>query len=197
MSLRKKKIEKKKEEILRSAAEVLNEKGYHGATMEDIATKLLMTKGSMYYYFKNKEDLYFQCHRMMIDKSNEKIEDIINSEKSPLEKLRSAIISHIKLATTEKSMFSLMDKPEQKFSGEYLEDILQQRSEYEKNFDQIINEGIQSGEFDHVDVKLLRLLILGSLNWILEWYSPDGGKTQDEISEAFSDYLLRIVKKPC
>lgn len=194
MSLRKKKIEKKKEEILRSAAEVLNEKGYHGATMEDIATKLLMTKGSMYYYFKNKEDLYFQCHKMMIDKSSEKIEEIIKSETTALEKLKSAIVSHIQLATTEKPMFSLMDKPEQKFTGDYLTDVLQQRSNYEKYFDQIIQEGIETGEFTSVDVRLLRLLILGSLNWILEWYTPDGEKTQDEISEVFSDYLLRIVK---
>ena len=66
-SLRAQKIAKRKQEILRSAASVLAEKGYHGATMEEIAAKLLLTKGSMYNYFKNKDDLlYFLYH----DKKN-------------------------------------------------------------------------------------------------------------------------------
>ena len=52
-SFKERKIAKKKEEILRAAAEVFIEKGYHGTTMEEIAARLLMTKGSMYYYFKN------------------------------------------------------------------------------------------------------------------------------------------------
>lgn len=99
--------------------------------MEDIATRLLMTKGSMYYYFKNKEDLYFECHKMTIDISSEKIQEIIESDKTPLEKLKEAIVSHIILGIEEQDMFSIMDKPEEKFAGDYLEDVLKQRSDYE------------------------------------------------------------------
>ena len=57
MSLREKKAARKKEEILRSASLVIARNGYQNATIEDIAAELLMTKGSLYYYFKNKEEL--------------------------------------------------------------------------------------------------------------------------------------------
>ena len=59
MKLSEKKLQKKKQEIILSAVKIVNKKGYQGATMEEIAAELLMTKGSLYYYFKNKEDLYF------------------------------------------------------------------------------------------------------------------------------------------
>jgi AcrR family transcriptional regulator len=196
MSLREKKAAKKKEEILRSAASVLAEKGFQGTTMEDVAANLLMTKGSMYYYFKNKEDLLYQCHQMIMQMSMEKIEEVINSDLPPTQKLKKAVKSHVILTTSEKSMFMMMDKPNQNFSGEYLEDVLLQRKGYEQHFDALILEGIEKGDFDpSIDVRTIRLIILGSLNWILQWYKEDGSQTGDEIAEAFANHLIRLVEK--
>ncbi|WP_245807666.1 TetR/AcrR family transcriptional regulator [Halobacillus massiliensis] len=196
MSLREKKAAKKKEEILRSAASVLADKGFHGTTMEDVAANLLMTKGSMYYYFKNKDDLLYQCHQMIMKMSIDKIEAAVHSHLSPTQKLKKAVHSHVLLATSEKSMFMMMDKPTQNFSGDHLDHALQQRKEYAHYFDVIIKEGIEKGEFDHsIDVRMVRFIILGALNWILQWYKEDGPQSGEEIAEAFSDHLIRIVEK--
>ena len=51
--------------------------------MEEIAAKLLMTKGSMYYYFKNKDDLLYQCHLMIMELCLEGIEKVVNSDSNP------------------------------------------------------------------------------------------------------------------
>lgn len=192
-SFKERKIAKKKEEILRSAATVFAEKGYHGTTMEEVAAKLLMTKGSMYYYFKNKDDLLYHCHQMIMDKSIGKMTEIINSPTTPTSKLENAIKAHIHLATSEKSMFMVMDKPNQHFTDEYLREILDSRTKYAQYFDQILQEGIDKGEFKPIDIKMIRMIILGALNWIQEWYDPQGEKTGEEISEAFAMYLLRMV----
>ncbi|RTR27149.1 TetR/AcrR family transcriptional regulator [Robertmurraya yapensis] len=192
-SFKERKIAKKKEEILRSAAAIFAEKGYHGTTMEEVAAKLLMTKGSMYYYFKNKDALLFHCHQMIMDKSIVTMEEIFNSPLTWTEKLTNAIKAHVQLATSEKSMFMVMDKPNQHFTDEYLQEILASRTKYAQYFDQILLEGIRSKEFQNIDVKMVRMIILGALNWIQEWYSPEGEKSGEEISEAFSAYLLKIV----
>lgn len=192
-SFKERKIAKKKEEILRSAAAIFAEKGYHGTTMEEVAAKLLMTKGSMYYYFKNKDALLFHCHQMIMDKSIVTMEEILNSPLTWTEKLTNAIKAHVQLATSEKSMFMVMDKPNQHFTDEYLQEILASRTKYAQYFDQILLEGIRSKEFQNIDVKMVRMIILGALNWIQEWYSPEGEKSSEEISEAFSAYLLKIV----
>ena len=77
LSLRRKKAEKKKEDIIQSALSIISEKGYHATTMEDIAAKLLMTKGSVYYYFKDKQDLLFESQKMLMEQSIANIEKVI------------------------------------------------------------------------------------------------------------------------
>ena len=74
MKLSEKKLLKKKKDILLSAIKIVNLKGYQGATMEEIAAELLMTKGSLYYYFKNKEDLIFQCHELILSQVMEELQ---------------------------------------------------------------------------------------------------------------------------
>lgn len=192
-SFKERKIEKKKEEILRAAAAVFAEKGYHGTTMEEVAARLLMTKGSMYYYFKNKDDLLYHCHKMIMTISIGKMKEIIDSPLRITEKLEQAIKAHISLATSEKSMFMVMHKPNQHFTDDYLEEILEARTTYAGYFDKIILEGIEQKEFQKVDVKMVRMIILGALNWTQEWYDPKGEKSAEEISEAFATYLLKML----
>lgn len=192
-SFKERKIAKKKEEILRSAAAIFAEKGYHGTTMEEVAAKLLMTKGSMYYYFKNKDDLLFHCHQMIMEKSIGKMEEILNSPLTITEKLKNAVKAHVQLATSEKSMLMVMDKPNQHFTDEYLQEILASRTKYAQYFDRILLEGMRLKEFQSIDVKMVRMIILGALNWIQEWYSPEGTKSGEEIADVFAAYLLKIV----
>lgn len=192
-TLRERKIAKKKEEILRAAAEVFAEKGYFGTTMEEVAAKLFMTKGSMYYYFKNKDDLLFHCHEMIMKISNDGIKDIVNSDLTPIQKLESAIKFHVHLATSEKSMFMVMGRPDQNFTGDHLSYILESRAKYVQHFDKILKEGIEKQIFYYMDPKMVRMIILGALNGIHEWYSPNGIKSAEEISEEFATYLLQMV----
>lgn len=194
-SLKEKKIAKKKEEILRSAAEVFIEKGYHGTTMEEIAARLLMTKGSMYYYFKNKDDLLFHCYQMIMDQSIKHLEEITNSPITATEMLDQAIRAHIKLATSDKAIFMVMDKPNQHFKDEYLQHILDTRTLYAQYFDKILSLGIEKKEFAPVEIKMVRMIILGALNWIQEWYNPKGEKNPEQLAETFSRYLLKMVRK--
>ncbi|MEH7276912.1 TetR/AcrR family transcriptional regulator [Neobacillus vireti] len=192
-SFRAQKMAKKKQEILRSAAAILVEKGYQGTTMEEIAAKLLMTKGSMYYYFKNKDDLLYQCHLMIMELCLDGIEKVVNSDSTPIEKLRHAIKEHILLATREKSMFMALTKPNHNFSEDQLKEILELRKSYSLYFDRIILEGIEINAFENVDVRMVRLIILGALNWIQEWYDQNGPQSAEEISDTYARYLLKMI----
>ncbi|WP_042463157.1 TetR/AcrR family transcriptional regulator [Neobacillus dielmonensis] len=194
-SFREQKIAKKKQEILRSAAAVLAEKGYHGTTMEEIAAQLLMTKGSMYYYFKNKDDILYHCHQMIMELSLEKIEEVVNSDDNPIEKLESAIKAHILLSISEKSMFMIMDRPYQKFTDEQLKEVLDARRNYAHYFDKIIKEGMEKQVFENVDPKMVRMIILGAINYIQQWYNQNGPNTDEEIADSYATNLLKMVVK--
>ncbi|MEH7246013.1 TetR/AcrR family transcriptional regulator [Neobacillus niacini] len=192
-SLRQKKMAKKKNEILRSASSIISEKGYEKTTMEDIAAQLLMTKGSMYYYFKNKEELLFECHLMILEPSIEKLIDVRNSDLSPLGKMRKVISDYIIFEINEKAMFNVAGKLDQTFSKEFLEKILAKRDEYNHIFDELIQEGIKTEVFQNVDVKMARLIILGALNSVQSWYKPEGKLKPEEIANIHADYLLKIL----
>lgn len=195
MSLRERKVAKKKEDILRTAVHVLSEKGYHGTTIEEIATKLLMTKGSVYYYFKDKQDLLYQSQLMLLGRSIESIEAILCQDLSVIEKLRKAMIVHIDYIISERSGFEMMVKLEQFFSTKQKEEILQLRDDYGKSFDRLIQAGIEENVFGSVDVKIVRNIILGAMNWITQWYSENGKKGKIELAESISDYLLHLLIK--
>ncbi|WP_239984592.1 TetR/AcrR family transcriptional regulator [Lentibacillus sediminis] len=177
------------------AVSVLSEKGYHGTTMEEVASNLLMTKGSVYYYFNDKQDLLYQSQIMLLEKSLENIETVIQQDLPVVEKLQKAIIVHIDYLLSERSGFEMMVKPEHIFSNEQLGKIFRLRDEYGACFDALIAEGIEADVFSSVDVKIVRNIILGAMNWVTQWYSADGKKDKTEIAQSISDYLLRILIK--
>lgn len=194
MKLSEKKLQKKKQAIILSAVKIVNQKGYQGATMEEIAAELLMTKGSLYYYFKNKEDLIFQCHEMVLGQAISDLQDCFNEEITNEQKLRKMIASHIRYAIEEKETFNMIIKPDQTFSKNQLSPILKKRNEYASWFDQVIQKGIAEGDFTIQEPKIARMILLGSMNWIQQWYSPDGDKTMEELQALYAEYLLKVVK---
>jgi len=193
MNLREKKAAKKKEDILRSASLVISRKGFRQTTMEDIAAELLMTKGSLYYYFKNKEELLFYCHEQILTKALDQLEKIHQKEISSAEKMKAAIKVHLDIAIREKEIFNLTVKPAQIFSQEYIGAIEKKRDEYAGLFDQMILQGVQKGEFSVTEKKMARMIILGAANWIQVWYSPEGEFSKEEIEQIYADYLLKIL----
>ncbi len=194
MKISEKRTLRKKEEILFSAISIINEKGYSGATMEEIAAELLMTKGSLYYYFKNKSDLMFQCHNFVLSKASEDMEEILNGEESIKEILLKMVATHIDYAVEEKETFNLIMEPKRFFNEEQLEQVLALRKKYEGHFDRIISRGIQNGGFHTTEPSIARMIILGSMNWIQQWYNPNGRLSKEELAVIYSDYILKILK---
>ena len=85
-------------EILKSAAAAFRRRGYHGASMGEIAQALHTTKGSLYYYFKNKEEILFFCHDYSLDILLELLARVEKEGGSPADKLRelvAAFVHHI------------------------------------------------------------------------------------------------------
>ena len=70
-------------EILKSAAAAFRRRGYHGASVDEIASALEMTKGNLYYYFKNKEDILFACHDYSLDLLLALMADVQAEQSSP------------------------------------------------------------------------------------------------------------------
>lgn len=194
MKLSEKKILKKKEQILLSAITIVNRRGYDGATMEEIAAELLMTKGSLYYYFKNKGDLMYQCHKLVLAQATEELEEDLQGDGTAEEILRKMVATHINYAVEEKETFNLIIEPKQLFNSEQIEPVLKLRKHYASLFDRVIERGVTSGVFHVKDPIIVRMIILGAMNWIQQWYNPTGRMDKEELKQQFADYIIKIVK---
>lgn len=196
MSLREKKKAKKKAEILQSALTILAEKGYHGTTMEDIASHLLMTKGALYYYFKDKQELVYESQVKLLNKSIENVQNICKTDQLPIEKLRKMIKLHIDYLIRNKSSFELMAKPHEIFSPDQLIQIFRLREAYARVYDELLREGSKAGAFSlpNNEIKIVRNLLLGAMNWVTQWHDAAGEKNISEFVESVTNYLLRLVQ---
>lgn len=195
MSLRAQKTERKKTEILQSALKVLADKGYHGTTMEDIASHLLMTKGALYYYFKDKQELVYESQVKLLNHSIENARTMNEMNTLAQDKLIHGIQLHITYVLENKSGFELMVKPEEIFSKEQLQVIYRLRQMYEQQYDILLKDGIKDGSFNIMqeEIKIVRNLILGAMNWTTQWYSPEGVKSLNEFVHIITKHILRIV----
>lgn len=186
---RAKKTRLKREAILRSAAAAFRRKGYYGSSMEDISEQLLMTKGSLYYYFNDKEDILFACHDFSLDRVLEKLAEVQKRSDKPSVKLR-ALIQGLVDVMIDELQGSALALDFSALSDAKLQKIIKKRDEFERGMRTIIQDGVKLGEFRKFDSKLASFAILGSINWISRWYRPEGQFHAREIGKLYSDLFI-------
>ena len=150
--------------------------------MADIAADLGMTKGNLYYYFRNKQDLLYFCQNTALDRLLAGARTIARRRIPTGEKLREMI--RLQVRTLLDEMYG---------AGLHLEvdrRLLRKRDEYER----ILRRLIAAGARREVDPKLAGLAILGAVNWSTRWYDPGAGASPDQIADAFADVLVEGIR---
>jgi AcrR family transcriptional regulator len=177
-------------EILRSAVAAFRRRGYHGASVDEIARTLGMTKGNLYYYFENKEEILFFCHDWSLDILLDRLREVQKEGGPPDRKLRRLIVAFVHMIIDELHGTALtLDL--QALSPAHLKRVIAKRDRFDRGLRRIIEEGMAAGVFAAGDAQLLTFAVLGAANWITRWYDPRGRATSDEIASAFADFVLR------
>ena len=188
------KTRKRRVEILKSAATAFRRRGYHGASMGEIAQALRMTKGSLYYYFKNKEEILFFCHDYSLDILLEVLERVEAAGGSPPAKLRSLIESFVHHILDD-LRGTAMTLDFQALSAPLLRRVIAKRDRFDRGIRRLLQEGMDAGAFAPGDAKLLTFAILGAVNWIPRWFDPSGPATSEQIGRVFAEYLVSGLQK--
>ena len=181
---------KRRVEILRAAAACFRRRGYHGASVEQIAQELGMRKGSLYYYFRDKEEILYFCHDYSLDLLLDLLKGVRREAGPPPEKLRRLVESFVHMILDELQGTALtLDF--QALSPRLLAKVIRKRDRFDRGVREILREGMARGQFAAGDPKLLSFAILGAVNWITRWFDPEGPATSTEIGRVFADYLIR------
>lgn len=174
----------KRQAVIREAGRAFSKEGFHGTSLEDIAKTLNVTKAALYHYVKGKHEILYECHRLAHDLGDEAIDAARRDGKTGLEKLTLFLTSYIETLTGEFGSCVVLTDIDSLRTDDRNE-IIARRDKFDRGFRAIIQEGIDDGSIRKCDPKLADLMIMGAVNWIPKWYSPEGARTGREIAEGF------------
>lgn len=161
--------------------------------MEKIASRLGMTKGSLYYYFRDKDDLLYECHRRATQVSLDALARSRSSDAPPDLRLREVLVGHIR-GITDEVYGAVMLTDLESISPARRRRIVAMRDRFERGVREIIRQGVENGLFGKVDVRIAGFATLGAINWIPKWYDPRGPLSAAEVAEQFADLLVRALR---
>ena len=183
------------EQILNTAGEVFFEKGYQGATMQEIAARLGLLKGSLYYYIKTKEDLLYELavrvHLESLEVLNEDPEVATADAPTRL----SALIERWMRRISEAQPWGAYAAVEREFrslGADRLREIYEYRSQLRSFVHGILEQGLAEGSFDPAVDPSVVINNMRNLLWTTPgWYQDSGRLSLDEVTYWYKTLFLR------
>lgn len=189
-------FEARRRDILATAARLFGEKGYESTTLEDVAEQVGLTKAGLYNYVSSKEQLAVLLLEEVIDYLLVKSAPIMNTEKYPIVKLYKLVLNHISVLADFPASSLLVIQFEHIINRDQYSWVYEKRDGYEHLFRQVIQEGIDEGVFHAGDAKTVGFLILGAMNWVTRWYSPNGDLKPGDVAKQFASVFIGGLIRP-
>ena len=183
-----------RERIIKVASRLMSQKGYKGASLQEISDVVGIHKTTIFHYFKNKEELLLSVLRIAIADVTRQLEQIIEDEKlSPEEKLRQAIFIHLDSMVKHLDNVNVYHSEIRFLSNKNRRKYLDTRKYYASRFEQIIKEIKDSDDryFNGLDTKIVNFGILGMCNWVAKWFKKSGPFRITDIADIFYKLIIQ------
>lgn len=178
-----------REKILAAAVQLFAEYGYHAAPLRDIASIAGIQAASIYYHYANKQALLVEIMETYMRHLNTNLERILRKQTSPEERLHEAIANHIRLHTTYKAEFFIIDTEIRALEGENRQYALSMRDQYEHLLQELLREGMEQGIFRPSDVKVTSYAIIAMCTEVAKWFRPNGRLTVQQVIDIYSQMV--------
>lgn len=186
--------ELKKQAVIAEAIRAFGHNGYQNTSLDDIANRLNVTKPALYYYFKSKNELLYECHQLAMDIGDRAIEHAESQPGSGLEKLQRLVEYYIDNLTRELSAPAILHEMAA-MHPEHRKRILQRRRKFDQRMRRFIEEGIEDGTIEPCNPKLAVFWFMSAINGIPRWFRSDGELSGAEIAKAFVQFLVAGFQK--
>ncbi len=184
-------------QIIEAAACVFAERGFHGATTQDIADVLGIRQASLYYYFSSKEAALELVCLKGVEGFFEAAKAIAAKPDNARERLSQLIHSHLSPLVDRSDFVKVFLNERQHLPSESRRRIGRWSRGLERIFQDVIKEGIADGEFrSDLDPRLAALAILGMCNAVSSWYRKENMPIP-RVGEEFARLVLDgTMKRP-
>jgi TetR/AcrR family transcriptional regulator, cholesterol catabolism regulator len=180
------------EPVLRAAGQLFRQKGFDAATVREIAAAAGMLPGSLHYRYASKEELLLALMDRGIASAVAAVRAAIAEVRDPLERMRAALRAHLHLLVRDDEAIYVLLYEGRSLSGPAREHMVRLRDRYDALWDGLLHAAAGTGRIrPEVDLRLVRLFLLGGVNWAAQWFSPQGACSADEVADVLADMVLR------
>jgi AcrR family transcriptional regulator len=168
--------DQKLEFILRTAARIFAEKGFHSTSMRDIARATEVSLAGLYYYCKSKDELLFLIQDNCFGRVLERLEERLTETDEPCARLRLVIENHLSFFAANMAEMKVLSHEADSLAGEMYEHVAGQKQQYTRLVRRILADvqAQQEGARPKLDLTVATYALFGMMNWIYNWYDPRG-----------------------
>lgn len=161
--------DEKLESILRTAAAIFAEKGYHQASIRDIARATRVSLSGLYYYFSSKEELLFLIQDHAFGTLLGNLERITEGVDDPHRALRLLIENHLRFFVANMAEMKVLSHEADSLTGEYRTRVNAKKRRLTEVAAGILARLRPEGD---VDIRTAAFALFGMMNWLYNWYRP-------------------------
>ena len=181
-----------RQEILRTAARLFQQRGYDATSMNDVAAALKLSKGGLYHHFQSKDEILFEIMNHAMDITEERVLGPVRGIANAEERLRTLIRLHIEVVLSPRDReITVMLHENHPLPPALRRRINGRKKEYIHFLENLIAE-IQGSRraAPRVSPRAAAFALLGMINWIYQWYKPEGELQVQNLVPQFTDLLF-------
>lgn len=175
---------RRREEVISTAARAFVRKGFANTSMDEVANQLGISKATLYQYFKNKQEILYECHILSIQHGEAGLALAETTEGTGLDKLLAYLRRYMLGAFDELGGLSMLTDVAS-LAPERRALVVQRRDAISQGTDRLIELGIADGSIRSFDPRMGKLFAMGVVNWIPAWYSESGEIPAEAFVETF------------
>ena len=180
-----------RDDIIAAAARVFSQRGYHAASMSEIADEVGIRKPSLYHHIRKKEDLLFEIHEQMIDELIERTTIALQRSEAAEERIRRILEVNMSFVARHRDSVTVFLSERHEMSGQRWDELVVKRDLYERIVSGVVAAGTSAGEFIDVPPQITARALLAMANWGYTWFDPAGELSPEEVAEIFAEISLK------
>jgi len=181
-----------RQEILRTAARLFQQRGYDATSMNDVAAALKLSKGGLYHHFQGKDEILFEIMNHAMEITEERVMAPVRSIPDPEDRLRSLIRRHMEVVLSPRDReITVMLHENHPLPPALRKRINSRKKEYVHFVESLIADLQRARQSrSGVSPRAAAFALLGMINWIYQWYKPEGALQAHNLIPQFTDLFF-------
>jgi len=181
-------------QVTQAACEIFWEKGYRAASLQDIADRVGVLKGSLYYYIESKEDLLWRIIEDVHVQAIEILDQALALDASPIERIRIHIERHVEWYLSNVKAATVFFREWRNLAGERLSTEKDRRRGYELVIRDLMAAAQEAGEVSsELDLRYATRYVLAAVNAVPDWYRSNRGDSAAQIAENYAEMTVGLL----